>query len=307
MKFDKVVIIRSKTRLEQLIERFNTKAQAKFYIERSGSEFGFYELEHNRFYEALQQLTAAVSIFDSYKILDRKFVHSYIFSDKDLILVLGQDGLVANSAKYVLGRPIVAINPDPETYDGILLPYTVEKFKNQIQDIKKGKFNVQKITMAEAKFNDGQSLLAFNDFFIGTKSHVSARYKIRFNNKEETQSSSGIIVSTGAGSTGWMSSIFNMVNGINHFHKGSFQEVHHNVQWNTDQLIFAVREPFLSQTTSVSLCFGEIAAGHDLEIESQMPDNGIVFSDGIEADAIRFTTGMSVKIGIAHQAANLIV
>ncbi len=306
MKFDKAIIVRSKTRLEQLIERFNTKAQAEFYIERSGGEFRIYEQEHLKFYAVLNQLIKLVSVFDSYKILDRKFVHSYVFADNDLIIVLGQDGLVANTAKYVLGRPIVAINPDPNTYDGILLPYTIDRFEKSLNRIKKGKHQTKKITMAKAEFSDGQSLLAFNDFFIGPRTHVSARYRLKVNGREELQSSSGILISTGAGSTGWMSSVFNMVNGINRYHSHSFDEVENRIQWETNKLLFAVREPFLSKTSSISLCFGEIKSGEHLEIESQMPENGIVFSDGIEADAIRFTTGTSVKIGVAQETANLV-
>ncbi len=150
--FKKAVIVRSKTRLEQLIERFNTKSQAEFYIERSGGEFSFYEKEHDMFYSTLELLTNLVSVFDSYKILEKKFLHSYIFTEGDLIIVIGQDGLVANTAKYVKGQPIVAINPDPNTYDGILLPFTIDKFEDSLSQIQKGKFKTKKISMGEAVF-----------------------------------------------------------------------------------------------------------------------------------------------------------
>ena len=61
--------------------------------------------------------------------------------------------------------------------------------------------------MAQAILNDGQALLALNDLFIGQRTHTSARYTIHYDNREEDQSSSGVIVSTGAGSTGWYRSI----------------------------------------------------------------------------------------------------
>ena len=34
MRIEYAIIVKNKTRLETLIERFNTKEQAKFYIER---------------------------------------------------------------------------------------------------------------------------------------------------------------------------------------------------------------------------------------------------------------------------------
>ena len=83
-----------------------------------------------------------------------------------------------------------------------------------IERVLAGKYNYEMVTMAETELNDGQKLLAFNDFFIGPSSHTSARYEITFDGHSENHSSSGIIVSTGAGSTGWLSSLFNMANSI---------------------------------------------------------------------------------------------
>jgi NAD kinase len=305
MNFDQAIIIRSKTRLEQLVERFNTKAQARFYMERSGMDFNIYETEHENFYRALDELTQMVSVFRKHKVLDRSFLPNYIFTSADLIFVLGQDGLVANTAKYVKGQPIVAVNPDSRTYDGILLPFTMKTVNDIIHKILKNNYTTTSVTMAKAEFSDGQTLLAFNDFFIGPKTHTSARYTIYFNNLHESQSSSGIIVSTGAGSTGWMSSVFNMVNGISsHFHHN--YNLEDKLNWNTNELLFAVREPFVSKTSSAAISFGEITQNEQLVVESLMSGNGIVFSDGIEADAVEFNSGMRVTLSIAKEKAILV-
>jgi NAD kinase len=305
MNFDQAIIVRSKTRLEQLIERFNTRAQAKFYIERSGMNFSLYEREHEVFYSALDELTRLTCVFRKHKVLDRSYLPNYIFTPQDLIFVLGQDGLVANTAKYVKGQPIVAVNPDSKIYDGILLPFTIQTVKEIIDQILINNYRTSQVTMAKAEFSDGQTLLAFNDFFIGPKTHTSARYILRYRKQEEPQSSSGIIISTGAGSTGWMSSVFNMVNGISSYYKHD-DECQQKMNWNTSSLIFAVREPFRSKTSCASLCFGEIDQQNHLTIESLMPENGIVFSDGIEADAIQFNSGTKVTISIAKEKAILV-
>ena len=49
MSVEYAIIIKNKTRLETLIERFNTKAQAKFYIESLGGDFNDYENENEIF------------------------------------------------------------------------------------------------------------------------------------------------------------------------------------------------------------------------------------------------------------------
>jgi NAD kinase len=63
------------------------------------------------------------------------------------------------------------------------------------------------VTMAKATLANGQLLHAVNDLFIGARSHTSAIYEITAGERKETQSSSGLIVSTGLGSRAWFKSI----------------------------------------------------------------------------------------------------
>ncbi|OSY88025.1 hypothetical protein WH52_08325 [Tenacibaculum holothuriorum] len=301
MDFEKAIIIRDKTRLEQLIERFNSKAQAKFYIESSGGDFNFFEEEHDTFYVSLSVIKDSISKLFKYKIIDRSFLSTYIFTETDLIFVIGQDGLVANTAKYVKGFPIVGVNPDKKKYDGVLLKHSPKDIKILLKSILKREFEVKKVTMAQAKLNDGQTLLAFNDFYIGANSHVSSRYEIEFEGKKEIQSSSGIIISTGAGSTGWLSSIFNMANNIS----GGYDRA--NLDWADDKLVFVVREPFLSKVTNIDIGLGIITKTKKLKIKSNMPTKGIIFSDGIESDFLNFNSGSLVEISIAKEKASLVI
>lgn len=307
MDFENAVIIRDKTRLEQLIERFNTKAQARFYIERSGADFDLYEEEHQVFYHSLKQVQAGLAKTLKSKVLDRSFLSTYLFSERDLIVVIGQDGLVANTAKYVNNQPIVAVNPNPASYSGVLLPYSPASFKNAINSVVAGTYRTMSVTMAEAVMSDGQRLLAFNDFYIGASSHVSARYKLSFKGTEEVQSSSGIIVATGAGSTGWLSSVFNMANNVNQFFRSGKKLKQESMGWHANHLLFVVREPYASVNTQVELGFGRIDPQNPLIIESQMTGNGVIFSDGIEADHLEFNTGYSVKIGLAPEQAQIVM
>ncbi len=303
MSFEYAIIVKSKTRLETLIERFNTKAQAKFYIERLGGSFEEYEIEDEIFKNALNALQTQLSKVIKNKTIDRHYVSSYIFSKKNIIVVIGQDGLVANTAKYSDNLPIIAVNPDTERYDGILLPFNITNFIQGVENVLTNNYNSKIMSFAEATLNDGQRLLAFNDLFIGASTHVSARYKITFKDKIEQQSSSGIIVSTSAGSTGWLSSIFNMANGVTSmFEKNSTLK---QPKLKENDLFFAVREPFKSLKTQTEMTAG-IIRNNTLTIESFMPNNGIIFSDGIEKDFLNFNSGAIATIGIAKETANIV-
>jgi hypothetical protein len=306
MNIEYAIIVKNKTPLELLIERFNTKAQAKFYIERAGGSFEDYEIEHNNFHKALAIVQKQLSSVIKNKIIDRSFLPAFMFSEKQLILVVGQDGLVANAAKYVNGLPILAINPDPKRYDGVLLPFNPEDFIMGVTKVIQGKGQIKSVSLAEARLNDGQRLLAFNDLFIGASTHVSARYTIEFGQKKELHSSSGVIVSTKSGSTGWMSSILNMANGVQQFLTKENNEKR-QLNFGEDELMFAVREPFKSVRTQVGITAGILQGGKSLILESHMPNNGIIFSDGIESDFLQFASGNIVSIGIAEETAKLVM
>ncbi|HWZ13664.1 MAG TPA: hypothetical protein VNW95_00400 [Mucilaginibacter sp.] len=298
------IIVKNKTRLESLIERFNTKAQAKFYIERLGGNFEDYEMEHETFHFSLNMLQTQLSKVIKYKIVERSFLPSFIFSDKNVIVVIGQDGLVANTAKYSKGIPIIAVNPDKQRYDGVLLPFDIRDFVLGVENVVTNQFHSKIMRFAEAKLNDGQRLLAFNDLFIGASSHVSARYKISFGANTEEQSSSGLIVSTPAGSTGWLSSIFNMAYGVTSLFEKNLKLKRPHIKDN--ELLFAVREPFQSIKTQIGITAGIIKNEHLLILESLMPTGGVIFSDGIEADFLKFNSGSIATIGVASETANLV-
>lgn len=304
--FDKIVLVTRKTRLDELVERFNTREQAKFYIEHSGGDFNSYVQEHDAYQRSLAAVRRSVECGLKIQVLDRSLIPTYVFAASDLVVTLGQDGLVANTAKYVGGQPIIAVNPDPQRFDGLLLPFLPSQLRATIDLTLETKARIRAVSLAEAKLKDGQRLLAFNDLFIGASSHVSARYKIKHGQKQENQSSSGIIVSTGAGSTGWMSSVFNETSAIISFLGGvPLKPV--PMAWEEERLLFVVREPFISLHSQAAIVVGSIDNQGPLRLESQMPCGGVIFSDGIEVDHLDFNSGTDATIGIAKEKANLVV
>jgi NAD kinase len=304
--FEKIVLVTRKTRLEELIERFNTQAQARFYIEHAGGDFSAYVLEHDAYQHALETVRRSLETGLKIQVMDRALVPTYLFSKNDIIVTLGQDGLVANTAKYVCGQPILAVNPDAERFDGILLPFQPFNLSASLERSLAGKARMRSVTLAEAKLRDGQRLLAFNDLFIGAGTHVSARYRIRYDGKQENHSSSGLIVSTGAGSTGWLSSIFNETSGILSFLGGAPVKPL-RLEWEEERLLFVVREPFASRQSQALIVAGAVLPDAPLALESQMPVGGVIFSDGIEADHLDFNSGAIASVRIASERANLVV
>ena len=303
--YDKIVVVTRHTRLEELIGRFNTRGQAKFYIEHAGGDFAEYDREHDRYRRALDGLRAGIDFGLPVQFLDRALVPTYTFGAGDVIVTLGQDGLVANTAKYAGSRPLIGVNPDPERFDGILLPFAPAETRVALGQVLEGRAATRAVTLAEARLGDGQRLLAFNDLFLGARTHVSARYRLQVGSRQEAQSSSGVLVSTGAGSTGWMSSVFTMASGVGRFVGGS-QGKPPRLEWEDRRLLYAVREPFVSRHSSAEIVAGLVEPGSELVAESLMPSGGVIFSDGVEADFLEFNSGAMVRVGAADQRAMLV-
>ena len=306
MRLERAIVVTRHTRLEELVARFNTKAQAKFYIEQAGSDFSDYEAEDDAYRRALDAITTSLQRHMKLQVIDRSFVPSFLFSEDSVIVTVGQDGLVANTAKYVGDLPIVAVNPDPGRFDGVLLPFGVGDVAHAVDAVAGGRAALRGVTMAQATLNDGQRLVAFNDLFIGASSHVSARYHIRHGREGEEHSSSGVLVSTGAGSTGWMSSVVNMTHGVSRLLGAHAKRKALTMSWDTPSLLFVVREPFVSRTSGASIVAGSVDDRAPLVIESHMPTGGVIFSDGVESDFLRFNSGATATISVAAQRAQLV-
>jgi NAD kinase len=305
---NKIVLVTRRSRLDDLIVRFNTVDQARFYIEHLGADFRDYSQEHETYHGIARHVEATLSEYGRVQRLDRAFLPNFMFAEDMLVVVLGQDGLVANTLKYVKAQSVIGVNPDPKRWNGVLLPFESADLTHVVPEALAGRRPLKAVTMARARLSDGQTLYAVNDLFIGGKSHVSARYEITCGKKSESHSSSGIIVSTGLGSSGWFRSVLTGATAIAHHSTPALANLRdQGFPWDADYLYFSVREPFPSVTSQTDLVFGKVSAKTPLRLVSKMPDYGVVFSDGIEADFLEFNSGMEVIVDVAVCQGTLVV
>jgi NAD kinase len=326
---NKIVLVTRPTRLAELVIRFNTVSQARFYLEHQGADFSDYLHEDETYHHALTETQAILAQMGRVQTVARGFLPNFVFGPDDTVVTLGQDGLVANTLKYLNGQPIVGVNPDPARWDGRLLPFQVRDLARLMPEVLLGKRATCSVTMAKAALNNGQVLYGVNDLFIGPKTHSSARYLIRCGDASETQSSSGVIVSTGLGSTGWLKSLLtgaaaitqsagsvlarqatkNLAAGATPNRSGETNfrlNVKTEFAWDANHLFYTVREPFPTRTTGASLVFGRVTPDTPLILESLMAENGVIFSDGIENDFLEFNSGTQAVIGLAQRKGVLV-
>jgi hypothetical protein len=295
----RVVLVTRPTLLETLIERHGTRGQVEFLLRQRGQKIGDLEMAHDRQRNAVTQVASDLPPDQRRTKVDRADLPQFLFSPDDLVVAVGQDGLVANVAKYLKGQKIVGVNPDPTAYDGVLCRLNPTEAKAAIAwaagGVTIGRFDTQSRTMAKAQRDDGLCLLALNEIFVGHRTHQSARYQLQSGKQRERQSSSGLICATGTGATGWARSITAQRN------------LHEELPAPTSpRLAWFVREPFPSVSTGTTLDHGWLGEDDVLEITSEMGEGGTIFADGIESDLMEFPGPQKVTVSVAKERLNLV-
>src|ERR1043166_2280140 len=166
---NKTVLVVRNTRIDDLIVRFNSLGQAQFYVEHLGADFSDYLAEHDRYRKVVRVAEQHLKRLGRVQVIHREFLPNFVFGEQDTVVVVGQDGLVANTVKYLNGQPVIGINPDPSRWDGVLLPFVVEDLPKVLPDVWANRHSTKQVTMAQAILNNGQSLYGVNDLFIGPR------------------------------------------------------------------------------------------------------------------------------------------
>lgn len=302
---DRIVIVTKPTRLEELVLEHLTLGAAQFILESRKQSIEPYQREDAAYKTALSELQRQMPNDIPLANVSREDLPNFLFRDKDLIVVCGPDGLFANLAKYVGNQQVLTVNPDPQTIDGVLMLFAPKEVGGIITAIQEGTERSEKLPFLKATIDDDKVIWGVNDIFIGRKDHVSARYEIDFNGTKEHQSSSGIVVSTGLGSSGWMQSFAAMLDAIGN--SPGDHKLEDLPQRTSNELVFVVREPFPSKTTGASIVTGRITPDTIFAVNSEMSDGGCIFSDGVTEKAVEWNSGSRVEISIGERYIERIV
>ena len=292
----RVVVITRPTDYEGLLLRHATREQARFVVEGRGGSFTDVEARHAITVRAVHLAQAAVPRAWRRARVGRADLDRFLFGPEDVVVAVGQDGLVANVAKYLVGQPVIGVNPSRELFDGLLVRHPPEAIADLLDAAAAGRARVEERSMVEARSSDGQTLRALNELYVGHRTHQSSRYVLGFGGREERHSSSGLIVATGTGATGWAKSVARARVGAPSLPTPAAPE-----------LAFFVREAWPSVRTGTSLTDGVIPSGQALEVTSEMNDGGVAFGDGIEDDHLELPYGLRLRLLRAEIGLRLVV
>lgn len=303
----KFVLVTREVRARLLRRSYASAGLAAFRLRESGQSYDYFAREEAETAEAVSTVLRLLQNAGHVQVLDRGLLPTHRFHAEDVVVVVGQDGLVANTLRYTPGLAVIGVNPRPQTYEGTLLPFTPKTLPEALAGVAGGRALVAQITMAEARFSDGRRLVAANDLFFGRLDPASALYRIGYGGEEERHSSSGVIVSTPLGSTAWQRSVVTGAVAIVNALGSNVRIKPKAVAWDEDRLRFWTREPWPSVASSARVVAGIIRTGQELVLSSEMGEGGAAFADGMHADAVPFLAGDVVRVVPAKLPGKLVV
>ena len=146
----RIVFATRESDYERLIARHGTRDQARFFLETRGQKLEDAERPHAELLDALQRCRAAAPPDWRQAQVKRADFDRFLFAPEDIVVAVGQDGLVANIAKYLNGQPVLGINPSPQRYDGVLVKLAPDRLAALLPATQAGQAKVQNRTMVEA-------------------------------------------------------------------------------------------------------------------------------------------------------------
>ncbi|MEV4413298.1 hypothetical protein [Catellatospora sp. NPDC049609] len=291
----RVVVVSRRSELDELLGRHGTRAAAAYFLRERGRDIAEVAERHAAQEAALAAVGAAVPADWRRGQVHRDDLSRFLFAPEDIVVTVGQDGLVANVAKYLAGQPVIGVNPEPGRNPGVLARFDPRELAALLPAVLAGRAGTQQRAMAVATLDDGQQLAGLNEIYVGHQTHQSARYVITTpKGKQERQSSSGVLVGTGTGATGWCASIAlsrNLTNTL----PGP----------EADELCWFVREAWPSPATGAKLTAGRVGRGQRLTLTSES-ERLVVFADGVESDHLVLAWGQRVAITAGDRRLNLV-
>ncbi|MER7959211.1 hypothetical protein [Streptomyces sp. NPDC096030] len=313
----RAVLVHRVTEYEGLLARHGTHGQAEFFLSSRGRSIEDVRRRHERNRRGLAEVAAAVPLSWRQATVERADLDRFLFGPEDVVVVVGQDGLVANAAKYLDGQPVVGIDTDPGRNPGVLVRHRAADAGTLLRSAVASaeRTGVDELTMAEAVTDDAQRLLALNEIYLGPPSHQTARYTLAVDggtggrgpasgaegavagsagSAPEPQASSGVLIGTGTGATGWLRSLW--------LERSSSLAL---PAPTARRLAWFVREAWPSPTTGTTRVEGVLNAGNALHLTVES-DRLVAFGDGMESDALELTWGQTVRVGAADTALRLV-
>ncbi len=214
------------------------------------------------------------------KSVDKKF---------RLVVTVGGDGTLLDASHLVGKTPVLGVNSDPSRSVARFSGCRGENFRSVLREYLQGKLGPARVPRLQFSLNGVKAgWLVLNDLLVTTLSPAgTTRYILKVGGRVEEQMSSGVWISTAAGSTAAILSAGGRALPV-----------------SAKKFQYVVREAYQRKFGTRKILKGILGGGQVLEVVSRMKE-GRVFVDGASL-FLPFKTGDRLKVRLSNQPLNLI-
>jgi len=221
-----------------------------------------------------------------------------------VIIALGGDDFFKLVTHHIEGSlPILGVNSDPSSSVGALLPITIEELPEALKRLEKGDYRIDPWTRISLRMNGVECGSAINDIVLGKRDfRLTSRHELEYQGVKVMQRSSGILISTGVGSTGWYASAGLYLGD----HDRSFPKTARYARFELREPSVTVTEVDGKRVTRLpDLVEGTLVENETLRITSLNDDEGLACRDSF--DSVPFPRGAVAEISIDPNPCHVII
>jgi NAD+ kinase len=222
----------------------------------------------------------------------RHHLEGIVPDDFDLVVTVGGDGTVLHASHAIARTPVLAVNSAPDSSVGFFTCTDAAKFGDKLDEVLAGELKPVRLSRMEVRVN-GKVVTdrALNDvLFCHDCPASTTRYVLACNGLSESQLSSGVWVSTAAGSTAAVKSAGGKT-----------------LPMGSRRLQFKVREPIpqgrASAQSMPTVTHGFVQDGEALTLTSRTDRAGLYVDGPHVVFSVNF--GDEVRLSNAHRPLNL--
>ncbi|MDH4127467.1 MAG: hypothetical protein OEV44_01850 [Spirochaetota bacterium] len=288
MKLSNILAVCKYSKLEYDKRKFNLTTES--LINKYKQEQIQYEVIVESHDEQQKCIQLAKDLLPNVDFLYTDELNKELTENKELIISIGGD----EHFKYAIhnslsGKLVLNVRSDNLKSEGALSSCNRFNLEEMIDQIKSDSYMTEEWVRLEAELNNKPIESAIDTIYVGEKNATRmSRYHLYYKDQTEEQKSSGILIVTGAGSTGWFSSA-----GGNPFPRDA----------NTGR--FLIREIYHGTKSGNTLRKGEFNHSEHIKIISLMDEEGIVEIDSIKE--YPFKRGNQLKVKVSNEYLRVII
>ncbi len=214
------------------------------------------------------------------KIVYRDDLTAQDVRDASLIILFGGDNHFIAVSHFIEDTPMLGVNSDPVRSHGGLLRVDEKNLKEMLDAIRAGTHRIERWERLQAVVDGIPAPPATSEYLIAERQRPTmSRHVIFDRGISEIQKGSGLLVATGAGSTGF----------IRKYLKESFSP-------GDERFVYALTEAFPLES-SYRLVRGTLGKGDSLKVISRNDEEGILSVDCLTHIPVHYGAVIEFSIG----------